>query len=146
MPPSFPSCGGCVCVCVGLGSRGCPQAFPAMVNDTWHSFSQHISFIYAHLILSACYALGLPSGSAVKNLPTVQEMWVRSLGWEDPLEEGMATRSSILAWRIPMDRGAWQLQRVCPWGCKELDTTEATEHARTMYKAHEGLALLERRC
>ena len=35
-------------------------------------------------------------------------MWVRSLGWEDPLEEGMATHSSILAWRIPMDRGAWR--------------------------------------
>ena len=35
-------------------------------------------------------------------------MRVRSLGWEDPLEEGMATHSSILAWRIPMDRGAWQ--------------------------------------
>ena len=36
------------------------------------------------------------------------EIWVRSLGWEDPLEEGMATHSSILAWRIPMDRGAWR--------------------------------------
>ena len=36
------------------------------------------------------------------------ETWVRSLGWEDPLEEGMETHSSILAWRIPMDRGAWQ--------------------------------------
>ena len=36
------------------------------------------------------------------------ETWVRSLGWEDPLEEGMATHSSILAQRIPMDRGAWQ--------------------------------------
>ena len=34
--------------------------------------------------------------------------WVGSLGWEDPLEEDMATHSSILAWRIPMDRGAWQ--------------------------------------
>ena len=42
----------------------------------------------------------------VKNLPAVQETWVQSLGWEDPLEEGMATHSSILAWRIPMDRGA----------------------------------------
>ena len=38
----------------------------------------------------------------------MQETWVRSLGWEDPLEKGMATYSSILAWRIPMDRGAWQ--------------------------------------
>ena len=43
----------------------------------------------------------------VKNLPAIQETWVRSLGWEDLLEEGMATHSSILAWRIPMDRGAW---------------------------------------
>ena len=37
----------------------------------------------------------------VKNLPAMQETWVRSLGWEDPLEKGMATHSSILAWRIP---------------------------------------------
>ena len=44
----------------------------------------------------------------VKNLPAMTETWVRSLGWEDPLEEGMATHSSILAWRIHMDRGAWQ--------------------------------------
>ena len=37
----------------------------------------------------------------VKNLPTMQETWVRSLGWEDTLEKGKATHSSILAWRIP---------------------------------------------
>ena len=37
----------------------------------------------------------------------MRETWVSSLGWEDPLEEGMATHSSILAWRIAMDRGAW---------------------------------------
>ena len=43
----------------------------------------------------------------VKNPPVMQETWVQSLGWEDPLEQGMATHSSILAWRIPMDRGAW---------------------------------------
>ena len=43
----------------------------------------------------------------VKNLPAIWETWVQSLGWEDPLGEGMATHSSILAWRIPMDRGAW---------------------------------------
>ena len=42
----------------------------------------------------------------VKSLPAVRETWVRSLGWEGPLEEGMATHSSILVWRIPMDRGA----------------------------------------
>ena len=43
----------------------------------------------------------------VKNLPAMQEPRVQSLGQEDPLEEGMATHSSILAWRIPMDRGPW---------------------------------------
>ena len=40
----------------------------------------------------------------VKNLPAMQQTWVQSLDWEDPLEKGMATHSSILAWRIPMDR------------------------------------------
>ena len=44
----------------------------------------------------------------VKNLPVVRENWVCSLSWEDPLEEGMTTHSSILAWRILMDRGAWR--------------------------------------
>ena len=43
----------------------------------------------------------------VKNPPAMWETWVLSLGWEDPLEEGMATHSSILAWRIPMDKGTW---------------------------------------
>ena len=43
----------------------------------------------------------------VKNPPAVWETWVSSLGWEDPLEESMATHSSILAWRIPMDGGPW---------------------------------------
>jgi len=48
----------------------------------------------------------------VRNPPAMGETWVRSLGWEDPLEEGkvspgMVTHSSILAWRIPMDRGPW---------------------------------------
>ena len=44
----------------------------------------------------------------VKNPPAMQETPVRSLGWKDPLVEGMATHSSILAWRIPMNKGAWQ--------------------------------------
>ena len=53
----------------------------------------------------------------VKNLPAMWETRVRSLGWEDPLEKGKATHSSILAWRIP-----WIVYS--PWGQKELDTTE----------------------
>ena len=47
----------------------------------------------------------------VKNLPAVQEAWVQFLGWEDPLEKGTTTHSSILAWRIP-------------WMVAESDTTE----------------------
>ena len=44
----------------------------------------------------------------VKNPPAIQEIWVRSLGWRDPLKEGMGTHSNILAQRIPVDRGTWQ--------------------------------------
>ena len=43
----------------------------------------------------------------VKNLPATWETWVQFLDWEDPLDEGMATHSGILAWRITMDKGAW---------------------------------------
>ena len=49
---------------------------------------------------------------SIKNLPAMWETWVRSLGWEAPLEEGMAAHSSIVAWRIPMDRGACRLQSI----------------------------------
>ena len=48
----------------------------------------------------------------VKNPPTVWETWVRSLGWEDPLEKGKATHSSILAWRIPWTTLSMWSQRV----------------------------------
>ena len=57
----------------------------------------------------------------VENLPAMQETCVQSLGWEDPLEEGMATHSSILAWRIYMDRGAWQ---ATVHGVADSDTAE----------------------
>ena len=49
---------------------------------------------------------GFPVAQLVKNPPAMWETWVQSLGWKDPLEEGMTTRSSILAWRISVDRGA----------------------------------------
>ena len=87
----------------------------------------------------------------VKNLPAMQEAWVQFLGQEDPLEKGMATHSSILAWRIPWteEPGCLQsvgLQRVRhDWACMALqyfrhyfqplagnsDTTEATQQAST---------------
>ena len=54
-----------------------------------------------------------------KNLPAMQKTLVQSLGWEDPLEEGMATHSSILAWRIPWTEEPGGLQSM---GSQELDT------------------------
>ena len=63
----------------------------------------------------------------VKNLPATWETWLQSLGWEDPLEESMATHSNILAWRIPMDRGAW---RATVPGITESDTTERLSTAQ----------------
>ena len=65
--------------------------------------------------LHSSHMLASPVVQLVKNLPAMWETWVRSLGWEDSLEKGMATHSSILAWRIP-----WTI----PWGHKELDKTE----------------------
>ena len=57
----------------------------------------------------------------VKNLSVMRETQVRSLSWEDPLEEGMAIHSSILAWETPR---TGSLEGYSPWGCKESDTTE----------------------
>ena len=61
-----------------------------------------------HVFQSVCLGLGIPCGSVVKNLPANAGDLVRSLGWEDPMEEEMATHSRILVWRIPSTTGAWQ--------------------------------------
>ena len=60
----------------------------------------------------------------LKHLPAMRETWVRSLGWEDPLEKDMATHSSILAWRIPWTEEPGGLQSM---GCEELDTIREVE-------------------
>ena len=58
------------------------------------------------------YSWDSPVAQPVRDLPAMWETWVQPLGWEDPLEKGKVTHSSILAWRCS------------PWSCKELDTTE----------------------
>ena len=65
----------------------------------------------------------------LKNPPVMGKIWVQSLGWKDPLEKGMATHSSILAWRIPMGRAAW---RATVHGVAESDTTERLSTAHSM--------------
>ena len=64
-------------------------------------------------------SLGFPGGSDSKESTCNVEDLGSILGWEDPLEEGMAAHSSILAWRIPMDRGAW---RATDHGVEKIQT------------------------
>ena len=65
--------------------------------------------------------MGYPGGSVVKNPPATRETLVRALGQDDPLKEGLATHSGLLAWRIPWTSS---LVGYSPWGHKELATTE----------------------
>ena len=84
--------------------------------------------------------MSFPGGSVIKNLPAMQETQVLSLAWEDPLEEEMATYSSIFAWRIPWTfhgefawRIPWSLADYSPEGHKELDMTDHTHtHTHTV--------------
>ena len=76
-------------------NAGDPGSIPGLGRSPGEGIGYPIQYSWASLV-----------AQMVKNLPAVRETWVRSQGWEDPLKEGMT--SSILAWRIPMDRGAWQ--------------------------------------
>ena len=67
-------------------------------------------------------------GVSVGKESTMLETWVRSLGWEDPLEEGLATHSSILAWRSPLERRAW---RAAVMGLQRVGHDWATKHSTT---------------
>ena len=87
------------------------------------------------LSLPACLVLFFLSvflvAQTVKNPPAMQQTWVPSLGWGDPLEEGLATHySNILVWRIPMDRGA---RRATVHAVAELDTTEQLSIAQPFH-------------
>ena len=82
-----------------------------------------------------CKNLGGASGKESTGRCRRQEMRVQSLGWKDLLEEGMATHSSILAWRIPMDRGAWQA--TIHGVTEESDTTELlSTHTQCVFKVY----------
>ena len=78
----------------------CNEGDPGLIPGSGRPPGEGIGF----LLQNSCASLVV---QMVKNLPALWETWVQSLGWEDLLEEGMATHSSIIAWRIPTDRGAW---------------------------------------
>ena len=71
-------------------NAGNPGSIPGSGRCTGEGIAYLLQYSWASLV-----------AELVKNLPAMQETWVQSLGWEDPLEKGKATHSSILAWRIP---------------------------------------------
>ena len=77
-------------------NAGDPALIPGLGKSPGERIGYPLQYSWAFLVVQM-----------IKNLPAMQKTWLRSLSWEDPLEEGMATHSSILAWRIPMDGGAW---------------------------------------
>ena len=69
-------------------------------------------FMYVCVCIPTHTHVGSPCGAVVKNPPTMQETWLQSVGWEDPLEKEMATHSSILVWRIPWTEKPGGLQSI----------------------------------
>ena len=80
-------------------NAGDPGSFPGSGRSPGEGIGYSFQYSWASLV-----------AQKVKNLPAMQETWVQSLGWEDPLEEGTATHSSILAWRIPWTEEPDRLQ------------------------------------
>ena len=78
-------------------NAGDPSSIPGLGRSFGEGIGYQLQYFWTFLV-----------AQMVKNLPAMRETWIQSLGWEDPLEKGMATHSNILAWRIPMDRGAWR--------------------------------------
>ena len=71
-------------------NAGDPSSIPGLGRSSREGIGYPLQYSWASLVVQL-----------VKNLPAMWETWVRSLGWEDPLEKGKATHSSMLAWRIP---------------------------------------------
>ena len=84
---------------------------------------------WVEILFSVCRGASLVA-QLVKNLPALQETWVRFLGWEDPLEEEMATHSSILAWEIPWTEEPGGLQTM---GLQRVGQDLAAEDAHGMF-------------
>ena len=80
-------------------NAGDPSSIPRSGRSAGEGISYPLQYSWASLV-----------AQLVKNLPAIWETWLQSLGWEDPLEEGKATHSSILAWRIPRTEEPGRLQ------------------------------------
>ena len=92
-------------------NAGGPGSIPGLGRSPGEGIGYPVQYSWASLV-----------AQRVKNLPEMQDTWAQSLGCKDPLEKGMETHPSILAWRIPTDRGAWRV--TVHEGPKDLDMTE----------------------
>ena len=93
-------------------------------------FTHSLAHLFFHM-----WNWGFPHGSAVKNLPTMPETWVQSLSGEDPLEEEMATHSSVLAWEIPGTEESGGLQSL---GLQRVrhDSSDLAQHSTAQHKRY----------
>ena len=111
-----------VCIYIYIYIFFFPPFTLTSVLPSWFEYSDHLSIpsFWTQFFSLECHPLiskllkhsysenwASPVAQLVKNLPTMKETWVQCLGWEDPLEKGKSTHSSILAWRIPMGKEAW---------------------------------------
>ena len=101
----------------GEGNVGDLGSIPGSGRSPGGRYGNPLQYSWASLVVQM-----------VKNMPAMWETWVQSLGREDPLEEGMATHSSILAWRIPTDSGAWWAH-----GVTKSDATKWLTHTHTLF-------------
>ena len=123
MPCGYPFCTGFPHSSVGKESTcnaGYPGSIPGLGRSAGERIGYPLQYSWASLV-----------AQLAKNPPAMWETWVQSLVWEDPLEKGKATHSSILAWRIP-----WTIQ---PWGRKESDTTERLSLSLSLHPSYKYL-------
>ena len=102
-------------------NEGDPSSIPGSGRSPREGIGYPLPYSWAFLV-----------AQMVKNPPAMQETWVQYLGWEDPLEEGMTTHSSILAWSIPWTKEPGRLHS--PWSCKESNMTERLNTAQQFSK------------
>ena len=103
-------------------NAGDPGSIPGLGSSLGEGIGYPLRYSWASLV-----------AQLVKNLPAMWETWLRSLGWEDPLEKEKATHSSVLAWRLPMGRRAW---RATVHGVTKSDITERLSTTQHYYYAH----------
>ena len=94
-----------------------PSSIPGSGRSTREEIGYPLQYSWASLV-----------AQLVKNLPTMRETWVQSLGWEDPLEKGKATHSNIPAWRIP-----WTVQSIRSQRVRHKVSTEARRNTTPEY-------------